>query len=265
MNETTLKSYSLQDLQFRRFRDNQVKSVVDYSKQAGSINSVTMTLAAVATGAGALFILIDGMTLSYPTGVAETAAAAAISAAGSWQGQADGVHNGEYLVTPSGSTVNVSKVSGDPISVSQAGSSDATQTLNVTSGYVFEAALLYEQTVAASGIPARFEDGFAFSSDIVTDNRQSLLTIKTQLNNNTGGAISARYRLWYWFDFIGWVVDDVIGIRTVTESTGAGIKVDAIAVTVVGAKKVAVELVDNNAAGNLAAGSSLSSYAILSN
>jgi hypothetical protein len=263
MNDTNIKNFNLHDLQMRSFRSNQVESVVSYSKQAG--NSVTMTLAAVATGGGTLFILVDGMTLSYTTVGLYTSAASAIAASADWQLDADAFYNGEYLVAPSGSTITVSKVSGDPISVSLADSSDATQTLNITSGYVYEAALLYEQTVAASGIPARFEDGFAFSSDILTSSRESLLTVKTQLNNSTGGSISARYRLWYWFDFIGWVVDAEVGIRTITETTGSSVLVDAITVAVVGAKKVAVELVDNNAAGNLTLGSSLSSWVILSN
>lgn len=236
-----------------------------------SRNSVGVEIQDPATGGGAFYIRVDNEDLIYNTIAAEQPDVAAGNAAAAWQIQLDAAYSaGDYLVSndPATPFITITRLNGNPLWVEDHTSTDATQKIVETSGVHFECAMLHEAQTQGTGRPNRFDDGFAFAADIPTSDRQTVLTIHNMLTNVSGAPLSARWRLWWWFDLIGWAEDQEVGIRTVTQTAGFGVESDTIQVSATGATKVAVELVEGDAGAgpiNLPGDSWFSTIGLVSN
>jgi len=215
----------------------------------GTRSEFTLTIATNATGDGDLLALWDlSVTASHTPGAGEipslqaTNFAAAINLLGS-----------TYVATPDGATITVARVDGAEVIPQFGMSSDSTATVTL-SGTHYNEKVLDNATVATTGIPSGIQSGFGVSPSLPVDDRTNTITLNVQLTNISGGAKTARWRLWWFTPGIGWGVDQEVGVRTITDDgtgTPAGIANDIISVTAIGATRVACELVDDGAAANL--------------
>lgn len=229
-------------------------------------STVVLSVTFVSQGASTLGTVIDGHSLVYAVPGIQLANASAVAIQAQWQVDLDaafgpGVFSTSILVD----AVTITKNDATPMAVGFTSSTDLLQTITPTAGWYVDNAMFFRQTVMGTGLPVKFSDGFAVSPSIPTAGRQVVVTLNAELFNMTGASKSARWRVYWWFDYMGWVVDQEVGIRLLTEATGATIGKDAITVSAVGAKRVAVELIDNNAGADLAPGSSLSVWGLVSN
>ena len=219
-----------------------MKSVV--TNPAGAKGTVDITIANVATGAATLVALIDGITSTYVTVAAESAADAATN----WGAQLVVDLGTGYTVSVLGVVITVSTASGAFIKTGFLRTTDGTQTAT-QSGWELNTALLDRQQTAGTGQPTSGVNGFAIGSG--SPDEPVTLFIRAKLLNISGGAKAARFRLWRWLPDQGWGADQVVGLDTISAGAADVIAEEYLTVTVV-ASRVAIELVDDGAAGNLA-------------
>ena len=250
------------DKQYDLFVPNKTRPIV---RRDIPSNVATLQLDGVATGGSALIIQVDSVTSFYTTIAAETAAVAASAAAAQYQSDLDTAYGvGEYDVSAVGTTITIVRANGNPLWLEEHFSTDATQSIEGTGGDHHDTALLHEVTTAGSGRPLRYDDGHTINDpDLPAADRSVTLVLEAELTNGSGGAVTARWKVWWWFDSLGWVEDQEVGIRSITQTSGAGLQKDVIAVSAVGAEKCAVELEDDGASGNLPAGSSFSVWGVI--
>jgi len=205
-----------------------------------------------ATGGGSLFVRIESVDLPYTTVAAETDDAAAANAAAAWQALLDAAYGpAAYIVSnPSAPSpiIKFQKTNGNMLWIEDHTSTDATQFIDEIQGPHHDCAMLHEAQTAGDGKPNRYEDGFEIQADIPTADRSTIITLHAMLTNVSGAPLAVDWRVWWWFDLIGWVQDQEVGVRTVSETGGFGIQEDTIQVSAAGATKVAVELVSTTPA-----------------
>jgi hypothetical protein len=226
-------------------------------------NVALITITGAATGGAELQVRIDGTYDAYTTVAAETATAAATA----WAAALGTALGTSYTVTnPSAGLIRVEGPFSE-IVVDWEASSDGTQSINVAAKYLSEK-ILDGATTAGTGAPTAFSSGFAVRVKTETDDRMANVAIRTDLWNISGGAKTARWRIHWYIPYVGWVVDQEVGTRTVTDSAGTGtppVTSDAIIVAApASVSRIAIELVDDGAGGNLA-NCSLHAYAALMN
>jgi hypothetical protein len=250
------------DKQYDLFVPNKTRPIV---RRDIPSNVATLEVIGVATGGGALIIQVDSVTTSYTTIAAETAAVAASAAAAQYQSALDAAYAvGEYDVSAVGTTITIVRTNGNPLWLEEQFSTDATQSIESTGGDHHDTALLHEVTTAGTGRPLRYDDGHTINDpDLPAADRSVTLVLEAELTNGSGGAVTARWKVWWWFDSLGWVEDQEVGIRSITQTSGSGLQKDVIAVSAVGAEKCAVELEDDGASGNLPAGASFSVWGVI--
>lgn len=200
----------------------------------------------------------------------DEAAAAAIA----WQAAIDAASTGPitggfgpglFVVTNPGAPsplVRIETVSGMPLNLTQEGSFDATTGLDLISGTHIDNAMVYEQIVALTGFPNIYSDGFALDPVAKDSSGSTPVVIRAELKNLTGGAVTAEWQIWWWFDWLGWELDQEVGTRSITEATGAELAEDTIAVSAPGATRIAVVLLGTAVGANLPAGSSFSAWGL---
>ena len=238
-------------------------SVSTIVNQAADPSSARFTITGNATGGDVLAITVDSVDLNYTTIAAETPAVAAAAAASAWQTAMDAAYSaGEYTVADDGDDVVITKTNGTELWVESVFSSDTTQDIAESEGLRLSSALLFEVSTAGTGAPVRYESGEEIRKPAIDGDLSTTMVIEAELVNGSGGAASARWRVWHWYTSLGWVVDQEIGIRTVSEPTGSAATKDVIALTSIGSEKVAIELVDNGSGGNLAAGAAVSAWGV---
>lgn len=252
-----------------RYLQNATVSVANPS--LGNQFSVSFQISGVATGGSPLGVAtrVDSIDVIHNPLALDTAAdtAAALVAAG--QPLYDAAYGaGEYVLdNPAADVFRITRVNGNFLWVEDHVSTDVTQTIAELDGNHFLNAMLHEAQIQGTGRPQRYDDGFEIAASIPTDSRETVVLAHIMLTNATGGAVSARWRLWWFYDIVGWVQDQEVGIRTVTEASGAGVQEDSILVSATGAKKMAVELVDNAGAppADLGPGSWLNALGVVAN
>lgn len=250
------------DKQYDLFVPNKTRPIVPRDITS---NVATLEVVGVATGGAALIIQVDSVTTSYTTIAAEPAAVAAPAAAAQYQSDLDAAYAvGEYTAVAVGTTITITRTNGNPLWLEETFSTDATQNISNTGGDHRDTALLHEQTAAGSGQPVRYDSGFTINNpDLPASDRSVTLVLEAELTNASGGPVTARWKVWWWFDSLGWVEDQEVGIRSVTQTSGTGLQKDVIAVSAIGAEKCAVELEDDGASGNLPAGASFSVWGVI--
>lgn len=250
------------DKQYDLFRPNKVRPIVPRDIQS---SIATFSVAGAATGGAALIVQVDSVTSSYTTIGAQSAADAATGAAAQYQTDLDAAYGaGQYDSSADGATITIQRLNNNPLWVEEHFSTDATQSIQQTTGDHFDTALLHEVSIAGTGKPARYDDGHETDApDLPAGDRSVTLVLEAELTNGSGGAVTARWKLWWWFDSLGWVEDQEVGIRSITQTSGAGLQKDVIAVSAVGAEKCAVEFFDNNAGGDLPAGATFSAWGVI--
>ena len=219
-----------------------MKSVV--INPAGAPGTVDITIANAATGAATLVALIDGITSTYVTLAAESAADAATN----WGAQLVIDLGTGYSVSVLGVVITVSTVDGKFIKTGLLYTTDGTQTAT-QSGWELNTALLDRQQTAGTGKPTSGTSGFAIGSGAPED--PVTLFIRVKLLNINNGVKDARYRLWRWLPDQGWGADQVVGLNTISAGATVTIVEEYLTVTVV-ASRVAIELVDDGSGNNLA-------------
>ena len=272
MTENELGTKTSLELERSKFRPNKTKPVA--GPESTFRNSVTFAVLGTATGGGFVGIRAESEDLTITPGLGDDADTVAQDLATTIQVGLDAAYGaGQYTATDTPSTnpgvepafVTLTKLNGTELWLEDHASTDPTIDFGETNGAHFINAMLHEATAVGEGLPVRYESGFDIEADIPTSSRETVATIHVMLTNVSGAPATARWRLWWWFDYIGWVEDQEVGIRTVSGGPGLGITADTIAVSVAGAKKVAVELVDNGAGGALAADTWLSAIGLIAN
>lgn len=261
MTENELGLLSSVELERKKFLPNVVNPVA--GSPSVERNTASFQVQGTATGGGSAFIAVrlEGVDVLMATTSLETAVVAAgnfrsilssalVSAYGSNQ----------YVVGGSGPNVNVLKLNGTELWVEDYATTDATQSIIQTAGTRVSNSVLLEATAAGAGLPRRYEDGYFINTNIPTDNRVSSFVLHTMLKNLTGSPVQARFRVWFWYDYLGWTGSSV---NTISEATGTGIEEQTSNFTATGARKVAVELIDNGTASTpLPAGSAFTTMMI---
>jgi len=265
MTENELGLLSSIELQRKDYKKNVIKPLK--TPVIPARNTATFTISGTATGAGSfLGVRLEGIDVFVNPNLgdtpADTATALQIQLA---TDLAASYGANQYSVTkPTGVSVLVTKLNGNELWVEDDASTDTTQNIFQSAGVRSQTALLLEQVTAGTGLPFRFEDGFFVESDIPTSERNSGMVLHVMLKNLTGGAVTARWRLWVWWDYLGWTLQQT---NSITESTGAGIQEATSAFTAFrGPTKIAVELLDDGTIGNsLPAGAALTILGINAN
>lgn len=250
------------DKQYDLFVPNKTRPIQPRTNVA---NRAVFRVAGVATGGGSLIVQVDSERLSYTTIAAQSAIAAAAAAAVQWQADLDAAYAvGDYSVSAAAGDITILRNNNNPLWVEETFSNDATQTLVAIQGDHTETALLHEVSVAGAGTPVRYDSGFQTDNpDLPAGDRSVTLVLEAELTNGSGGAATARWQIWWWYDSIGWVIDQVVGTRNVTEPSGGGLEKDVVSVSAVGAEKFAVNLIDNGAGGPLPAGATFSVWGVI--
>lgn len=272
MTENELGTKTSLELERSKFRPNKTKPVA--GPESTFRNSVTFAVLGTATGGGFVGIRAESEDLTITPGLGDDADTVAQDLATAIQAGLDAAYGaGQYTATDTPSTnpgvepafVTLTKLNGTELWLEDHASTDPTIDFGETNGTHFINAMLHEATAVGEGLPVRYESGFDIEADIPTSSRETVATIHVMLTNVSGAPATARWRLWWWFDYIGWVEDQEVGIRTVSGGPGLGITADTIAVSVAGAKKVAVELVDNGAGGAMPADTWVSAIGLIAN
>lgn len=224
------------------------------SVSAAPINSFTLSFTGTATGTRTIAIKVEGTILTLTTTAGATATAAATAALTAWQvvlNTAFGV--GAYTISRNLSTLTFTKNDGSLILVEWYYSTDTAQKIAVASGVWFENQILLNAKTAGTGEAKRYNDGYAVVFDLPNSNRSVRMFANVFLANEAGAAKSARWKVMWYYPQIGWRTDTTAGIMTIN-STGAAnteITFGSSGFEAIGATRVAIALVDNNAAGNL--------------
>lgn len=265
MTENELGFLSSIELQRKDYKKNVIKPLK--TPIITERNTATFVISGVATGAGSIIaVRLEGIDVLINPNPGDTA----VDTATALQGQlvldlAASYGANQYSVTkPTTTSVRVTKLNGNELWVEDDASTDATQNITQNQGVRSQTALLLEATAAGTGLPFRFEDGFFVESDIPTAERNSGMVLHIMLKNLTGGAVTARWRLWVWWDYLGWTLQQT---NSITESTGLGIQEATSAFTAFrGPTKIAVELLDDGTIGNsLPSGAALTILGINAN
>ena len=207
--------------------------------------SVQVTIAGVATGAATLLLRCDGVLSTYVTIAAESAADAATN----WATQLATDLGAGYTISALAGVITITKDLGNIFPVF-AFETDATQSAVISSSFQDSSALVSNVTTAATGRPTSSTSGFAVPGS--EDNARTLF-IKGRLANLAGAAKSCRFKVWLYDTARGWYVSEVIGTRTISDAGSSAISSTVLCLDLeANALRVAIELVDDGAGGNLA-------------
>ena len=264
MTENELGFLSSIELERRKFKVNVIKPLK--TPIISLRNTATFNISGTATGAGSFIgVRLEGIDVVINPTLGDTAADTATALQIQLASDLTASYGAnEYSITkPTTTSVLVRKLNSNELWVEDDASTDATQNIFQTQGVRSQTALLLEATTAGQGLPKRFEDGFFVESDIPTAERNSGMVFHIMLKNLTGGPITARWRLWVWWDYVGWTLQQT---NSISETTGTGIQEATAAFTAFrGPTKVAVELLDDNAGNSLPSGSALTILGINAN
>jgi len=229
------------------------------------------------TGSGTgLVIKIGNKNFLSPTTVAFTADQEAAAAAVAWQAAIDaastGPTSGGYgpgvitVTNPSAPSpfIRIETANGMPLNLTDEHSFDATTGLDSVSGTHIDNAMLHEATTAGAGYPNLWSDGFALDPIAKDDSASTPVVIRAELKNLSGGPARAFWQVWWWFDYLGWEVDQEVGTRSIVQISGNELQPDTISVSAPGASRIAVVFVDgdDNAGGAFPVDASFSAWGI---
>jgi hypothetical protein len=170
------------------------------------------------------------------------------------------------VTNPSGNEVRVQTADGSPLAVQDTANDPAMAvTLDAVRGWHIDCALLHEVTAVGAGAPQLYTSGQPIEAEAKDADGSVNIAVQFEIKNVSGGAATARWRLWWWVDYLGWFQDQELGIRSVTETSGGNIAYDTVVASGAGATRVAIELVDNGAGGALPAGATASARATIIN
>ena len=216
---------------------------------ANSDNEFVLEIATAATGDGPLVVHWDiGLSASYMPGAAESPSDMAIGLALA----INTAYSTWYTATENGATITMTRVNGGPLYPTFAMSADSSATITYTGKHANER-VLSDAIALGAGAPVGSNSGYGVSPSLEVDDRTKTVTVKVALSNPSGGAKTARWRLWWYTDGIGWSVDQEVNSRTISDpgTSVPSITSDTISVTSIGASRVACELIDDGAAGGL--------------
>ena len=225
-------------------------------------NIANFQVLGTATGGGAAFIglRLEGTDILLVTTAGETQNVAAATFRSVLNGAlVSAFGSGQYIVSGTANNVFLTKVNGDELWVEDFATTDATQSIIQTSGTRVSNSMLLEATLKNTGLPRRYEDGYFMNFDLPQGSRATGLFYHLMLKNLTGSPVSAQYRFWYWYDYVGWVGSFT---GSISESSGAGIAEQSSSLSFTGARKLALELIDNGSGGDLPAGSGLTAIVV---
>ncbi len=193
---------------------------------------------------------------------------AAASIVGDWQTGIDAEFGaGSFEVTnpnaPS-AVIRIESTDETPVTIQVVGTTDSDLTISPSAGAFSDTAILYEAQTQGDGAPTIYTSGYATVAEAKDADGAVNVMVDVKLPNFSGGDVTARWRLWWWVDYVGWVVDQEVGVRSLT-AVNNSIGDDALVVSGLGATRIAVELVDDGAAGDLPAGASVTARATVLN
>lgn len=260
MTENEVGLLSSVELERKNYIQNVVKPL------AGSPtpfrNSANFQVLGTATGGGTQFIGIrlEGIDVLFltTTGQNQFAAASAFRTAVN-TALISAFGSGQYTIGGTANNVLITKDNGNELWVEDFATTDATQSIIQTTGTRVFNSMLLEATLKNTGLPRRYEDGYFMTFDLPQGSRGTGLFYHLMLKNLTGSPVSAAYRFWYWYDYVGWVASF---LGTITESSGAGIQEQSSNLTFTGARKLALELIDNGSGSDLPAGSAFTGIVV---
>jgi hypothetical protein len=199
-------------------------------------------------------VWVDGMESQVTTGAADAVAVTS----GALKTAIDLVlaaAGGSYLVADTGGGLQITRTDNTaaPLSV-EVLSQDPTQTISAAE-WRDGTKVLSAVTDRDSGNPETLDNAGSFSllaGDGYSPKTGAAVSCLFRLYNGSAGAKSARWQLHVWSPVWGWYIDPEVGTRTATEATGAAFVDDPITVQVDCGSRVAMVLVDDGAAGDLA-------------
>lgn len=252
------------------YRKQYTSNVVgDFKSQVSKDGSWLLKFTITGVAAASLktiAVKVEGQTLTYSTTAAQTATAAATAAAAAWNTALNTTFGtGTYTVSASTGVISIQKNSSAFIVFDGCYSTDTTQKIACTYGWVKDQYLLLNATVKFTGDPARIEDGYAMVANIPTGNRETKILTKLVFANEAAAAKSVRYLIKYFYPTVGWVADSA-GITTISSTGAAGTELTTsnVLTSVIGATRYAVVLFDDGASGNLSS-CNLSAIAVIQN
>lgn len=227
------------------------------------------------TGAGgAIAIKIGNKNFFSNTTAGFTPDDEAAAAAVAWQAAIDAASTGPTtggfgpgiisVTNPNAPSpfIRVETNNGMPLNLTDEGSFDATTGLDNIGGPHSDNAMFHEETGAGTGFPNLYSDGFALDPVAKDSSGSTPVVIRAELKNLSGGPVTAEWQVWWWFDYLGWELDQEVGTRSITEPSGTELQQDTIAVSAPGATRIAVVLVGQAGGGNLPANSSFSVWGL---
>lgn len=264
MTENELGLLSSVELERKKFLPNVVKPVV--GNPSVQRNTATFLIAGTATGGSSAFlgVRVEGTDVSFSTTLGDNATTSATGFRSALSGAlVSAFGSNQYSVGGTGGTIILTKLNGNDLWVEDTASTDATQSIVQTAGTRVSNSFFVDATLSGTGLPLRYEDGHFLTIDIPTDGRGGVVFYKLSLKNFTGSPATARWRVWTWYDYVGWTSGS---ITSLTESSGMGTAEQVGTNTFTGARKVALEFVDNGTTGgDLTTGSGFTAIMINSN
>jgi len=185
-----------------------------------AINAALLTIAAAATGAKKLRIVVDGTAVDHTT----VGAQGAIAAATAFAATIDAALPASYVVTDNGDgTISIVRGSTatEPNQIHvRALSTDATQTI-VADCQQEGRKLLDGADAAGEGAPAAGDLGYDIAGHEKPDGSCALL-LTARLNNASAGTADASWRLAAYDPVSGWIDDAEFGSRPLPQAAANG-------------------------------------------
>mgnify|MGYP003333636716 FL=1 len=249
MKDAILKTMSANEIVRRGCEPNVVQNVFN-PNQVYSVNPnvFTFTITGSATGAKVIVANIDGQVMSFSTTAAQTAAAAATAIAAAWASALNTAYGASaYTATAALGVITLTRNDGGAMLNSFYYSTDTTQRIAMTTGWIKENYALFQVQAAGTGAGRREGDGYAVQFDLPNSNRSVKLFVNSYLVNESGAAKTARWRINWYYPTIGWRTDTTAGLMSVSSAGTAGTEIvyASSGFETVGATRVSIELVDN--------------------
>lgn len=255
MKDEQLKFLNQNSISILGCKPNATASVKPVATASTTNNVFTLSFSGSAATTGRVLVVrIEGTTLSFTTTSLQTATAAATAALTSWQSVLNTAFGtNTYTISRNLSTLTFTKNDGSLLLVEYYYSTDTAQKLAITSGFWFDRQILLNAKTIGTGEAKRYNDGYAVEFNLPNATRSTRIFATVFLANESGIAKSARWKVMWFYPEIGWRTDTTAGLMTIS-STGAAnteITFGSSVFEAVGATRVAIALVDNNAAGAL--------------
>lgn len=217
-----------------------------------------------------LVIKIGNANFSSPTTAGFTNDQEAAAAAVAWQAGINATFGAGIIAVTNPSApsniVDIRTTNGMPLNLTDEHSFDATTGSDIIEGTHLQNAVMHEVATAGTGFPNIWSDGFILDPVSKDSDCATPVTIRAELKNLSGGLVRARWCVFWWFDYLGWELDQEVGFRTISETSGSEIVNDTVTVSAVGASRIAVVFVDDDGSSgstpNLPTNATFSAWAV---